>query len=72
VEGKWPMTVFVSTQPTWMMRASECASGRNRRVERPSMVKTSFMGPLLTLMTSKARLRWVSSQPLGRPVVPEV
>ena len=60
-----------SMQPIWMTRASTCASGRNSSVEPPGAVKISG-APALALRTSASRLRWVSSQPLGRPVVPEV
>ena len=53
-----------------MMRAKEWASGRNSSVEAAD---SNTSGATLTaLRTSASRLRWVSSQPLGWPVVPEV
>ncbi len=60
-----------SIQPTWMTRASTCASGRNSSVEPPVTLKISGLAAL-PLRTSASMLRCVSSQPLGRPVVPDV
>ena len=55
-----------------MIRAKLCASGRNSRVDAPGSVSTLASGPATALRTSDSRLPWVSSQPLGRPVVPDV
>jgi hypothetical protein len=52
------------------MRASTWASGRKRRVE-PSAVKSSSSSSTATA-SSNMKLPWVSMQPLGFPVVPEV
>ena len=63
--------------PIWIMRAKTWASGRNSSVEAFSSVKTlasvaSESFGLMTLPASNRKLPWVSSQPFGRPVVPEV
>ena len=55
-----------------MILAKECASGRNSRVEEPAISNSSASAPWAALRPPESRLRWVSSQPLGRPVVPEV
>ena len=54
-----------------MIRAKECASGRNSSADRPGSVKISGSAPI-ALRTLDSRFAWVSSQPFGRPVVPEV
>ena len=54
-----------------MMRANEWASGRNSRAERPDVVKISGRAPI-AFRTLESMFAWVSSHPLGRPVVPEV
>src|SRR5215469_11028026 len=61
-----------SRQPTSMILANECASGRNSNVELSGMSKISNKAPWTALRAAHRRLRWVSSQPFGRPVVPEV
>jgi hypothetical protein len=64
------LTRFI-TQPTWMIRANTCASGRNSNVlapvvsNRPSRIFTA--GP-----SSSWKFEWLILQPFGRPVVPEV
>jgi hypothetical protein len=55
-----------------MIRANACASGRNSSVEPSRMPKISGSAPSTALRTSASRLAWVSWQPFGRPVVPEV
>ena len=55
-----------------MMRANECASGRNSSVDAPGVSKISGSGPRTALRASASRLPWVISHPFGRPVVPEV
>ena len=54
-----------------MIRAKECARGRNSKAERPDTVKISGRAPI-ALRTSASMFACVSSHPLGRPVVPEV
>ena len=71
MSGQCPRIAPDSTQPTWMMRARACASGRNNSVEQSATSKIS--GSAATaLRTSASRLPCVISQPFGRPVVPEV
>ncbi len=53
-----------------MNRANTWASGRNMMVEAPWLTITPSWASALS--ESSAKLPWVSSQPLGRPVVPEV
>ena len=38
----WPSRVRDFTQPTWMIRANTCASGRNSSVEASSVAKSSL------------------------------
>ena len=54
-----------------MIRAKECASGRNSSADRPGSAKICGSAPI-EFRTSASRLAWLSWQPLGRPVVPEV
>ncbi len=54
-----------------MMRPNTCASGRNSRVEASGSSNTSGVAATM-FAASKVKLPWVSSQPFGRPVVPEV
>ena len=73
----WPSWPRAMTTPTSIIRANTCASGRNSRVEAFSSWKTfdsvaSASLALMTLAASKRKFPWVSSQPLGRPVVPDV
>ncbi len=70
MSGVWPMTVRVLTAPTWMTRASTWARGMNSRID-PSTFMNRPSRPI-PLPTSNRKLPWVSSQPLGRPVVPLV
>ena len=55
-----------------MIRANTCASGRNSSVPGSGIPATRVSGPRKAFRTSARRFSWVSSQPLGRPVVPEV
>ena len=66
----WPRVQPVAMAPISMARPNTCAIGRNSSVEVSSLNRCS--SPLATSETSDRKLRWVSSQPLGRPVVPEV
>src|SRR6266704_1904135 len=70
--GQCSRTAPPSMQATWMILANECASGRNSRVDDPSMLNSSCSAPSTAFRPPESRLRWVSSQPFGRPVVPEV
>ena len=67
-----PRTTPPSRQPTWMIRAKTCASGRKSSVLVSGISVICASGPWNALRTSASRFAWVSSQPLGRPVVPEV
>ena len=67
----WPSRTRLLTQPTWMIRANTCASGRNSRVLASSSSNSSSRTPVAT-PSSNMKLPWVSMQPLGRPVVPDV
>ena len=55
-----------------MIRAKTCASGMKSSVLPPAVSKISGRAPCTALRTADSRFRCVSSQPLGRPVVPEV
>ena len=67
----WPSRVRDLTQPTWMIRAKTWARGRKSSVEAPSVSKSRSSSSTAT-PSSNMKLPWVSMQPLGRPVVPEV
>ena len=67
-----PRMMPASRQPTSMIRAKTCASGRNSSVLASDVSWIAASGPMNALRTSASRFSWVSSQPLGRPVVPEV
>ena len=64
------MVVRLAMAPHWMTLPKMCASGRNSSTE-PSTLSSSARTWRVP-WTSETRLRWVSSTPLGRPVVPEV
>ena len=68
--GVWPRVVPVAIAPIWMARPNTCAIGRNSSVEHS--VLNRLLRPTTTWVTSPRKLAWVSSQPFGRPVVPEV
>ena len=67
----WPSRTRALTAPTWMIRAKTWASGRKSRVEASSGSNSSCSSGTAT-PSSNMKLPWVSRQPLGRPVVPEV
>ena len=69
--GLWPRRGRDMTQPTWMIRAKTCASGRKSNVEAPSVSNRDSSSSVAT-PSSKRKLPCVSMQPFGRPVVPEV
>ena len=54
-----------------MKRANTCAVVMNSTVEAPGTVTTSCSA-LAALRVSSTKLLWVSTQPFGRPVEPEV
>ncbi len=64
------MTVRAWVAPHWITLPKTCASGRNSSTDPPDV--SSSGNTSATERTSDCMLRWVSSQPLGRPVVPEV
>ncbi len=66
----WPRVTRAYTLITVIARASTCAIGRNISIELPGRV--SWGNALMSARTSASMLRCVSTQPLGRPVVPEV
>ncbi len=57
-----------------MIRAKTWASGRNSSVEAPSPASDGANSSSSSSATasSNMKLPWVSMQPFGRPVVPEV
>ncbi len=73
-DGLWPIRIRPYTQVTWIIRPSTWASGRNSRVDGSSPVAAVNTGSSMAwqLAASVRKLAWVSRQPLGRPVVPEV
>ena len=68
---EWPIRAVASTQRTWMNRANTCARGRNSSVDAPS-ARTTEASDSQVFSARSLKLPWVSSQPFGRPVVPEV
>ena len=66
-----PIRTPAVTASTSMNRAKTCASGRKSSVEEPSALTTA--ASFSAVFSARVRkLPWVSSTPLGRPVVPEV
>ncbi len=71
MSGVWATVTPAATASTEMKRAKTWAMGRNMMVlacsctTLPSDVASTFS-------ESSTKLPWVSSQPFGRPVVPEV
>ena len=65
-----PSVTLLANAATVMARASTCASGRKTSILSPlsSSVGKQSLAPRI----SYSRLEWVSWQPLGLPVVPEV
>ncbi len=71
VSGWWPVRT-----PAWMSRiemnrANTCAVVMNSSVDAPG-VDTTSSSALAELRESSTKLLCVSTQPLGRPVDPEV
>ncbi len=69
-----PSVARAITAPTSTMRPNTCASGRNSSVLASSPASPLNIGARYStaLPTEANRFRWVSTTPLGRPVVPEV
>ena len=72
MSAQCPSTMPASRQPTSMIRAKTCASGRNSSVLGSAIWWIGASGPMNALRTTASRFSWVRSQPLERPVVPEV
>ena len=68
--GVWPSVQPTVIDPISMTRPNTCAIGRNSSVEVEELKKSSSR--LRSSTASTTKLRWVSSQPFGRPVVPDV
>lgn len=74
MEGAWPRRTLARMQPIATILPNTCESGRKRSVEAGSFdtdLKTGWRSSI-ALSTSAKKLPWVSTQPFGRPVVPEV
>ena len=71
MSAECPIRAADSTQSTWMKRAKTCASGRKSSVAAPS-ARTTTLSDSAAFSARSLKLPWVSWQPLGRPVVPEV
>ncbi len=72
--GWWPSLTRPRTAATCTMRPKTCASGRKSRVDAWSPGREWKTGSqrLIAVSVSNIRLAWEMTQPLGRPVVPEV
>ena len=71
MSAEWPRRTPARMQPSWIARPNTWATGRKSSVDEPGARKTSGR-PQTTLSTSNMKFLWVSVQPLGRPVVPDV
>ncbi len=74
ITGWCPSFTPPRTAATSTIRPKTCASGRNSSVEAGSPGrerKTGSQRPV-TMSVSNIRWEWVITQPLGRPVVPDV
>jgi hypothetical protein len=67
--GVWPSFVPVITTPISMIRAKTWARGKNSSVHAPGEQNVEHPHGVSQL---GQEVPWVSSQPLGRPAVPEV
>ena len=72
--GACPSRTRARRQPTATIRPKTWESGRKSSVEAGSVLTDLKTGcsSSVALSTSAKKLPWVSTQPLGRPVVPEV
>ena len=66
-----PIRTRAVTARTSMKRAKTWARGRNSSVEDPVALTTSAISSAV-FSASVRKFPWVSSTPLGRPVVPDV
>ena len=69
-----PRVTLAHTAPISIIRPTMCASGRNSSVDALSVPFFPNRGPSTptALRTSARKFAWVSTQPFGGPVVPEV
>ena len=76
MSAEWPIRTRALTQPTWMIRANTCASGQEQQRGGTLALlaggANSASSSSMATVSSNMKLPWVSMQPLGRPVVPEV
>jgi hypothetical protein len=72
--GQWPISMRAIRQAICRVRPMMWARGRKRRVAAVWPVTSWKTGcsSSTVLAASACRLAWVRTQPLGRPVVPEV
>lgn len=71
MSGTRPRRIGAISAATSTSLPKTCATGRKSSTEH-SPVRKSGLSRATTLPHSAKKLRWVSTQPLGRPVVPEV
>lgn len=71
MSGTQPSRIGAITDATSTSRPKTCAAGRNSSTEHSPVRKRGFSRST-TLPHSAKKARWVRTQPLGRPVVPEV
>jgi hypothetical protein len=72
--GWWPKRTRPRIAATCTIRPKTCASGRNSRVaaSSPFLEWNTGSQRSMTVSASYMKLPWLITQPLGRPVVPEV
>ena len=71
MSGTQPSLIGAITEATSTSRPKTWAAGRKSSTEH-SPVRKRGLSRSTTLPHSAKKARWVSTQPLGRPVVPEV
>ncbi len=72
VSAWWPTFTPPVTASTAMNRAKTCAVVMNSNVDAPPGGETTSLIASAALRDSSTKLECVSTQPLGRPVEPEV
>jgi hypothetical protein len=71
--GRYPARLPARTMQSATTRARMCDSGRKNRVDASSAsTRSRTPGTAMTARTAAVRLPWLSMQPFGRPVLPEV
>ncbi len=72
--GWWPNLTRPRIAATCTIRPKTCASGRKSRVaaSSPGLEWNTGSQRSMTVSASNMKFAWVMTQPLGRPVVPEV